>query len=232
VPAGPSGVVGVAKFPGWGSLKGMPGQVPAIDDYPSMLSDGSCSTAQVYNLVKSWHLAKLPPITLAALPPPLPGPQATGPPSKIPKDIKMIKEDAAPANCSVMGMAGTAPGGVMGGIATAPSLVVAAPNPLGPVRIPSGMVAGMIISRTDPIYPPVAKAAHVQGAVVLHAILSKVGSIENLQVISGPPMLRGSAMDAVKDWKYRPYIINGAPVEVDTTITVNFTIGDSAAPPK
>jgi protein TonB len=75
------------------------------------------------------------------------------------------------------------------------------------------------------VYPPIAKAAHVQGAVILHAIISKQGTIENLQVVSGPPMLTGSAMDAVRRWRYKPYLLNGEPTEVDTTITVNFTFG-------
>ncbi len=75
------------------------------------------------------------------------------------------------------------------------------------------------------MYPPIAKAAHVQGAVILHAIISKQGTIENLQVVSGPPMLVNSAMDAVKRWRYKPYLLNGEPTEVETTITVNFTFG-------
>ena len=86
-------------------------------------------------------------------------------------------------------------------------------------------MAGMAISQIQPIYPADAKATHVQGVVVLHAIISKTGTIENLQVISGPPMLTGSAMDAVKRWRYKPYLLNGEPTEVDTTINVNFTFG-------
>jgi protein TonB len=117
-------------------------------------------------------------------------------------------------------------GGVMGGIGTAPPVVARVPpKPTGPVRVSSGTVAGMILSRPDPVYPPIAKAAHVQGAVILHAIISKQGTIENLQVVSGPPMLTGSAMDAVRRWRYKPYLLNGEPTEVDTTITVNFTFG-------
>jgi protein TonB len=75
------------------------------------------------------------------------------------------------------------------------------------------------------VYPPIAKAAHVQGAVILHAVISKQGTIENLQVVSGPPMLAGAAMDAVRRWRYKPYLLNNEPTEVDTTITVNFTFG-------
>jgi TonB family protein len=88
---------------------------------------------------------------------------------------------------------------------------------------------GSLIYKTDPVYPPIAKAAHVQGAVVLRAIISKTGTIEDLRAISGPEMLKGSAMDAVKQWTYKPYLLNGEPVEVETTITVNYTFGGDSA---
>jgi protein TonB len=128
---------------------------------------------------------------------------------------------------SMGGSAGGALGGVMGGIGNGPPVVVKAapPKPTGPQRVSSGTMAGQLISRPDPIYPPIAKAAHVSGAVVLRAIISKTGTIENLQVVSGPEMLRASAIDAVKRWKYKPYLLNNEPTEVDTTVTVNFTFG-------
>lgn len=91
------------------------------------------------------------------------------------------------------------------------------------------MVQSYAISQPQPVYPAVAKAAHVQGVVVLHALISKQGTIEDLKVISGPPLLTASAIDAVKNWTYRPYILNGEPTEVETTINVNFTFGDSPA---
>ena len=102
---------------------------------------------------------------------------------------------------------------------------VAAPG--GPVRVSSGTLAGMILSKTDPVYPEVAKAAHVQGAVILHAIISKTGTVEKLEVVSGTTMLVSSAMDAVRQWTYKPYLLNGRPVEVETSITVNYTLADS-----
>ena len=79
--------------------------------------------------------------------------------------------------------------------------------------------------RPQPIYPPIAKAARVQGTVVLQATISKTGSIENLHVISGPAMLQQAALDAVKTWRYRPYLLNNEPVEVETTVNVIFTLG-------
>jgi TonB family protein len=103
----------------------------------------------------------------------------------------------------------------------------AAAMPTGPVRVASGVVAGMILSKAMPIYPEEAKAAGVQGAVVLHAIISKTGTVENITVVSGPEELRDSARDAVRQWTYKPYLLNGEPVEVETSITVNYTLGDS-----
>jgi protein TonB len=151
-------------------------------------------------------------------------------PTKIPKDIKMVKEEAAPQMAGVAGMSGMGsgtgvPGGVMGGLGNAPAPVVKVEKPKGPVRVSSGVVAGNAISQPKPVYPPIARAAHVSGAVVLHAIISKEGTIKNLEVISGPEMLKNSALEAVRNWRYRPYVLNGEPTEVETTITVNFNFG-------
>jgi protein TonB len=82
-----------------------------------------------------------------------------------------------------------------------------------------------LLQKTIPLYPPIAKAARVSGTVVLQATISKTGTIENLRVISGPQMLQQSALDAVKSWRYRPYLLNGEPVEVETTVNVVFTLG-------
>jgi protein TonB len=83
----------------------------------------------------------------------------------------------------------------------------------------------LLVQRTTPVYPQIAKEARVSGTVVLQATISKAGLIENLRVISGPTMLRQSAQDAVKSWRYRPYMLDGAPVEVETTVNVTFTLG-------
>jgi protein TonB len=93
------------------------------------------------------------------------------------------------------------------------------------VAISGGVATGMLLQKTIPIYPPIAKAARVQGTVVLQATISKTGTIENLRVISGNAMLQSSAMDAVRSWRYRPYLLNGEPVEVETTVNVVFTLG-------
>lgn len=149
-------------------------------------------------------------------------------PTKIPEKIKIVKEEEQPPSTGVIGgVAGGVPGGalngVLGGIlgsaSNGPKL--AAPQK---VRVSGGVIEGNLIRKVEPTYPPIAKTARIQGSVVLHAIISKQGTIENLQVISGHPMLTQSAVEAVKQWKYRPYVLSGEPVEVDTTITVNFTL--------
>jgi TonB family protein len=99
-----------------------------------------------------------------------------------------------------------------------------------PLRVAPGLMDGNLISKVDPVYPEIAKAAHVQGAVVLHAVISKTGDVENLSVISGSPMLTASAIEAVKQWKYKPYLLNGQPTEVETTINVNFTLAGPESP--
>ena len=102
------------------------------------------------------------------------------------------------------------------------------PAPAGPMKVAAKIMAGQIIKRVDPIYPPVAKASQVQGTVVLSAIIGKDGSVEKLIVVSGPPMLIRSAIDAVSQWQYKPFLLNGQPIEVATTINVNYTFGGNA----
>ena len=102
------------------------------------------------------------------------------------------------------------------------------------IRVSSGVMAGAIISRgADPVYPPEAKSAGIQGSVVLQAVISKTGDVTTLDPISGPEELRASAMEAVRQWTYRPFLLNGEPQEVSTTITVNFSpqLEDSTLPP-
>ena len=92
------------------------------------------------------------------------------------------------------------------------------------VRVPSSVEAAMILQKTLPTYPSIAKAAGVQGTVVLAATISKNGTIENLRVVSGQPLLQQAALDAVKTWRYKPYLLDGQPVEVETSINVVFTM--------
>jgi protein TonB len=94
-----------------------------------------------------------------------------------------------------------------------------------PVRLSSGIVTGLLIYKVTPQYPEIAKAAGVGGTVVLQATIAKDGTIENLRVAGGPAMLQQAAIDAVKTWRYRPYLLNNVPVEVETTVSVVFTLG-------
>jgi len=89
------------------------------------------------------------------------------------------------------------------------------------------MLEGNLIRRVDPTYPPLARSVRIQGSVVLTAVISKAGTIKNLRVLSGHPMLVPAAIDAVSQWLYRPYILNSEPVEVETQITVNFKLSGS-----
>jgi len=102
--------------------------------------------------------------------------------------------------------------------------VVAVAKPKGPVRISGGVIAGNKISGPQPVYPAIARSARLSGTVVLNAKISKSGTIEDLTVQSGPAMLTGAAIDAVKQWRYKPYMLNGEATEVSTQITVNFNL--------
>jgi periplasmic protein TonB len=91
-----------------------------------------------------------------------------------------------------------------------------------PVRISAGVSAGMLVMPIRPVYPAIAKAAGLQGAVVVEAVISKSGQIESLRVVSGPEMLRRAAVEAIQMARYEPFRLNGEPTEVQTTITVDF----------
>ena len=92
------------------------------------------------------------------------------------------------------------------------------------VHLPSRLVEGNLIFKSIPLYPIIAKQAHIEGTIELQATISKTGTIENLRVIRGPAMLREAAINAVKAWRYRPYLLNGQPVEVETTVDVIFKL--------
>ena len=91
-------------------------------------------------------------------------------------------------------------------------------------HVSSGVMQGMLINKVIPTYPAIAQAIHASGTVVLQATISRTGTIENLRVMSGPAVLRQAALDAVKQWRYRPYLLNGQPVEVETSVEVDFTL--------
>jgi len=157
-------------------------------------------------------------------------------PSRIPAKVQMIREEEAPSMGP--GVAGGVPGGipggqlggVIGGIVNAASNLNSIPKlqvaPVIPkrIRISEGVTSGLLIHRVEPTYPALAKAARISGSVVLKAIIDREGKIQDLQLVSGHPMLAPAAIDAVKQWHFRPYLLNGQPIEVETTINVIFSL--------
>jgi len=101
----------------------------------------------------------------------------------------------------------------------------APPSPPQRVAVTSTLEAAKLISRIQPVYPAIAIQARIQGNVVLHAIISKEGGVSELQVLSGHPLLVSAALEAVRQWRYSPTLLSGQPVEVETTITVSFILG-------
>lgn len=151
-------------------------------------------------------------------------------PTVIPKKIVKIVEQQQP---DVTGMVGGVPGGVPGGsaggvlggiIGGAPGLAPP-PKPVERIRVGGNVQMASLIRQVLPVYPPIARTAHIQGTVLLHAIIAKDGTVKELQYISGPPLLMHAAMDAVQQWRYKPTLLNNEPVEVDTTIAVVFNMG-------
>ena len=108
-------------------------------------------------------------------------------------------------------------------VASADATAAEAPAPHIP-RVSSAVMAGNLLTHVNPIYPRAAKSAKMQGSVVLRAVIAKDGTVGDLQVMSGPAEFRASALDAVQQWTYKPYVLNGEPTAVETTITVNYTL--------
>ncbi|MGD0791079.1 MAG: TonB family protein [Terriglobales bacterium] len=152
-------------------------------------------------------------------------------PTRIPDKIQMIKEEEAPPDLGAGGVPGGVPGGIPGGSAggviggiissTANLPKVATPQR---VRVSSGVSTGLLIKKVQPNYPALAKQARIQGHVLLQAEISKDGTIQNLQLISGHPMLAPAAIEAVRQWRYKPYLLNGEPVAVETQVDVIFSL--------
>ncbi len=149
-------------------------------------------------------------------------------PKVIPKDVKIIKEDAPDVSA---GMAGGGPGGVAGGsMGGVIGGVIGSMGPPPPrpaqsrIRQGGSVQAALLVNKVQPVYPPLARQTRISGTVRLHAIISKTGSVESLEVLSGHPLLVRAAMDAVQQWRYKPTLLNGEPVEVDTTIDVIFSL--------
>jgi protein TonB len=148
-------------------------------------------------------------------------------PAEIPNRVAQITENSVPERSSappglgIPGRTGDSPGSVLNSIANSLAPPMPAPSVVRPPRV-SHMMEGNLVHKVQPEYPAMARAARVQGTVVLRAIIGKDGRITNLRLLSGHPMLVKAAIDAVSQWRYRPYYLNGEPVEVETQVTVNF----------
>jgi protein TonB len=185
-------------------------------------------------------------------PPPPPPPPAAAPvrvvrrvtaedimraPTVIPKTITQIKDQPEPA--AALGVVGGVPGGVPGGtpggvLGSIISSVAAAPPPPPPppaaapkrIRVGGQVEAAKLIFQPKPEYPPLARMARIQGTVRLEAVISRDGTIQDLKVVSGHPLLVKAAIEAVQRWRYQPTMLNGEPVEVVTEVDVNFVLAE------
>ncbi len=154
------------------------------------------------------------------------------PPPEIPPHVAIIHDETPPGNPLIDPRVGV-PNSVSGAASnsTITELLRAAPIPMPTptakkVRVSSGVAQGLLIRQVRPQYPALARQARIQGTVVLQAAIGKDGTVQNLRVLSGHPMLIEAAIEAVKQWLYKPYYLNGEPVEVDTQINVNFTLSE------
>jgi periplasmic protein TonB len=153
-------------------------------------------------------------------------------PKVIPKQVAQITEQAPPPDAGVVGgvgVPGGSVGGVIGGVvgsvgAAPPPPPPPAAKPTGPVRIGGKVEEANLIRKVMPVYPPLAKSARVQGTVEFTAIIGKDGTIRQLQLMRGHPLLVNAAREAVQQWRYRPTMLNGEAVDVITDIVVNFTL--------
>jgi protein TonB len=163
-------------------------------------------------------------------------------PKVIPREIAMIKEDELPppsaAGVGVVGgipggVPGGTPGGVIGGIIS--SIPQTAPPPPPPpkevvkavvqrIKVGGNVQTAMLTNKVTPVYPPLARQARIAGLVRFNAIISTDGRIQNLVLVQGHPLLVPAAQEAVRQWIYKPTLLNGEPVEVVTQIDVNFTL--------
>jgi len=132
---------------------------------------------------------------------------------------------AGPPGFPIGNYMGAGPNFPIPGSGTRPVMPLTPPSTIRHEFRTSRMLEGSLMRKLQPKYPPLAIAARIQGSVVLAAVISKQGTIENLKLVSGHPMLVSAAIDAVRQWQYRPYVLNGEVIEVETQITVNFTLG-------
>jgi len=152
------------------------------------------------------------------------------PPREVPARVKVVEDETAPGNPLINPGVG-APNGTGDGVPNSVlidvmgSAPVAVPKPtMSKVRVSSGVAQGLLVRHIKPEYPALARQARIEGTVMLQATIGKDGTVQNLRVISGHPMLTAAAIAAAREWLYKPYYLNGEPVEVETQINVIFTL--------
>ena len=200
--------------------------------------------AIVIPLYQTLPLPKIQTLTTLYLQPPAAGSNATklrapAPPSAytptsmaIPTPAHTTQEAPPPPVGTTGGVVGGVPGGafseVLGSTRSVPVLAKAPePTPIKRIRVASRVAEANLIHDVTPQYPPEAGRARIEGTVVLMAVIGTDGTVKDMRVESGLPILAQAAIDAVKQWRYRPYTVNGEPVEVDSRITINFTLSAS-----
>lgn len=149
-------------------------------------------------------------------------------PPRIPTKIPPIV-DAVPPSLNIGAEPGAdrgngPAGAILPGLAPPPAPRVEAEKPHRPTRVSAGVAAGQLIAPIRPVYPVIARETHTEGTVVVEATISTAGRIENARVVSGPPLLVHAAEEAVREARYKPFLLNGAPVEVETTIRIVFSL--------
>ena len=186
-----------------------------------LLIGGACTSALAFRMQVAAPLTQTttaPTQSATANPAPNPAPTPT------PPVVIGVHRSAQPPQSSQVDIA-DASGPNPVAIVTVPVVIEPTQNDAGPTaRISAGVIAGQRINYVEPVYPEDAKRAKLSGTVVLHAIIGKDGTIRTLDVLSGPKEFQESAIAAVKQWTYKPFLINGDPTAVDTTITVNFAL--------
>ena len=199
--------------------------LPSIRKITTPISAGYAEPAPVVRPVSGRNVVM--PVT-SAHPIVLPRAHTFGPISQTNDDPEPLPPGGCPGCVSGDGPVGTASGPPISIFSGNHSVGTPPPAPRPVVREfkTSSMLEGRLIRRVQPVYPVLAKTAHIQGSVVLFAVISRSGTIDSLRVVSGHPLLVAAAVDAVKQWQYRPYILNQEPIEVETQITVNFILGN------
>jgi len=147
-------------------------------------------------------------------------------PVEAPKEIKPEPAAPPPSMSGVVGgVAGGIPGGSVGGVVGGiPQPPPPPPPPSAPVRVGGDIKEPKKVADKKPVYPPIAQQAKIQGIVIIEATIAKDGSIKDAKVLRGVPLLNDAALEAVRQWKFTPTMLNGVPVEVVMTVTVNFTL--------